>query len=77
MNERTGGFTHGELVMLSNGILFMMENTSKAMDLIKSSEAHDILSKELDRYCQLNNKVCDMMTEPGKEGETDGKQTQS
>lgn len=61
MNERVGSFTHDELIMLSNGILSMMENTSKAMDLIKSSEAYDILEKELERYRQLNNKVCDMM----------------
>lgn len=66
MDERTGGFTRDELIMLSNGILSMMENTNKALALIKSSEAHDILSKELDRYCQLNNKVCDMMGEEGE-----------
>ena len=61
MNARTGGFTHDELTMLSDGILSMMENTSKAMAMIKSSEAHEILEKELERYCQLNNKICDMM----------------
>ena len=66
MNERKGGFTRDELTMLSDGILSMMENTSKAMDLIKSSEAHDILSKELEKYRQLNNKICDMMGEEGK-----------
>ena len=66
MNERKDSFTHDELIMLSNGILSMMENTNKALALIKSSEAYDILSKELDRYCQLNNKVCDMMGEEGE-----------
>ena len=34
MNARTGGFTHDELTMLSDGILSMMENTSKAMAMI-------------------------------------------
>ena len=55
MNARTGGFTHDELTMLSDGILSMMENTSKAMAMIKSSEAHEILEKELERYCQLKD----------------------
>ena len=68
MNERTGCFTHDELTMLSDGILSMMENTGKAMAMIKSSEAHDILEKELERYCQLNNKICDMMVEPVERG---------
>ena len=62
MNARTGGFTHDELTMLSDGILSMMENTSKAMAMIKSSEAHEILEKE------LNNKICDMMAATGERG---------
>lgn len=66
MNEKTVSFTYDELTMLSDGILSMMENTSKAMALIKSSEAHAILKKELEKYRQLNNKVCDMMGEEGK-----------
>lgn len=66
MNGKTVSFTYDELTMLSDGILSMMENTSKAMVLIKNSKAHDILKKELEKYRQLNNKVCDMMGEEGE-----------
>ena len=69
MDEKTGSFTYDELIMLSDGILSMMENTNKALALIKSSEAHDILSNELKRYCELNYKICDMMGNQGEEGE--------
>ena len=66
MDEKTGSFTYDELIMLSDGILSMMENTNKALALIKSSEVYDILSKELEKYRQLNNKICDMMGEEGE-----------
>ena len=68
MNGKTVSFTRDELIMLSDGILSMMENTSKAMALIKNSEAHEILEKELERYCQLNNKICDMKAATGERG---------
>lgn len=68
MDGKTGSFTYDELIMLSDGILSMMENTNKALALIKSSEAHEILEKELERYCQLNNKICDMMAATGERG---------
>jgi hypothetical protein len=66
MNGKTVSFTRDELIMLSDGILSMMENTNKALALIKSSEAHNILEKELEKYRQLNNKVCGMMGEEGE-----------
>ena len=37
MNGKTVSFTRDELIMLSDGILSMMENTSKAMALDRKS----------------------------------------
>lgn len=68
MNGKENIFTYEELMMLSKGILTMMENVKKAMELTMNHEVNEILSKDLDIYRQLNDKVCRMMVEPGERG---------
>lgn len=68
MGDRTGVFLYEELMMLSKGILAMMENVNKAMELTMNHEVNDILSKDLEIYRQLNDKVCGMMVEPVERG---------
>lgn len=54
-------FSYEELIMLSDGLLTMTENANKAMTLIKSIEASEVLRKEVGKYCALNQKICDMI----------------
>lgn len=54
-------FSYEELIMLSDGLLTMGENANKAMALVRSSEAIDVLRKEVNKYIALNQKVCDLM----------------
>ena len=68
MGDRTDVFSYEELIMLSKGILTMMENTNKAMELTMNHEVNEILSKDLEIYRQLNDKVCGMMAEPIERG---------
>lgn len=68
MGDKKDVFTYEELMMLSKGILTMMENAGKAMELTMNHEVNDILSKDLEAYRQLNDKVCGMMVEPGERG---------
>lgn len=68
MGDKKDVFTYEELIMLSKGILAMMENVNKAMRLTMNSEVNEILSKDLETYRQLNDKVCGMMVEPAERG---------
>lgn len=68
MGGKKDVFTYEELMMLSKGILAMMENVNKAMELTMNHEVNDILSKDLEVYRQLNDKVCGMMVEPVERG---------
>lgn len=52
--------------MLSEGILAVMENTKKAKALTTNSEVHEILSRDMEAYRELSNKICGMMVELGE-----------
>ena len=68
MGDKKDVFSYEELMMLSKGILTMMENVGKAMELTINHEVNDILSKDLEVYRQLNDKVCGMMVETVERG---------
>ena len=68
MGDKKDVFTYEELMMLSKGILAMMENVNKAMELTMNHEVNDILSKDLEVYRQLNDKVSGMMVETVERG---------
>lgn len=61
MNENIGYFTDAELLMLSDGILALVENAEEALRLVKNKDIHGIISQEMQRYSDLNAKVCSMM----------------
>ena len=68
MGDKKDVFTYEELMMLSKGFRAMMENVGKAMELTMNHEVNDILSKDLEVYRQLNDKVCGMMVETVERG---------
>ena len=68
MGDKKDVFSYEELMMLSKGILTMMENVGKALELTMNHEVNDILSKDLEVYRQLNDKVCGMMMETVERG---------
>lgn len=68
MGDRADVFSYEELIMLSKGIIAMMENVNKAMELTMNHEVNDMLSKDLEVYRQLNDKVCGMMVETVERG---------
>ena len=68
MGDKKDVFSYEELMRLSKGILTMMENVGKAMELTMNHEVNDILSKDLEVYRQLNDKVCGMMVETVERG---------
>ena len=68
MGDKKDVFSYEELMMLSKGILTMMENVGKAMELTMNHEVNDILSKDFEAYRQLNDKVCGMMVETVERG---------
>ena len=51
MDENVGCFTEEELLILSEGILSLIQNQA----------VHEIMANELQRYTDLNAKVCMMM----------------
>lgn len=61
MNENIGYFTDAELLMLSDGILALVANAEEALRLVKNKDIHGIISQEMQRYSDLNAKVCSMM----------------
>lgn len=61
MNENMEYFTDEELLMLSDGILALVANAEEALRLVKNREVHGIISQEMQRYSDLNAKVCGMM----------------
>ena len=68
MGDKKDVFSYEELMMLSKGILTMIENVGNAMELTMNHEVNDILSKDLEAYRQLNDKVCGMMVETVERG---------
>lgn len=68
MDDRTVKFSYEELTMLSEGILAVMENTKKAKALTTNSEVHEILSRDMEAYRELGNKIYGMMVEPVERG---------
>lgn len=61
MNENIGYFTDAELLMLSDGILALVANAEEALRLVRNKDIHGIISQEMQRYSDLNAKVCSMM----------------
>ena len=54
-------FTDDELYILSDGILALMENINKACQLVTDKQSIDSLRTALDKYQELNRKICNMM----------------
>lgn len=61
MDENVGCFTEEELLILSEGILSLIQNADNGLALIKNQAVHEIMANELQRYTDLNAKVCMMM----------------
>lgn len=63
MNVNVECFSDAELLMLSDGILALMANAEEALRLVKNKDVHGIISQEMQRYSDLNAKLCGMMGE--------------
>nr|WP_304709564.1 hypothetical protein [uncultured Acetatifactor sp.] len=61
MDENVGCFTEEELLILSEEILSLIQNADKGLALIKNQAVHEIMANELQRYADLNAKLCMMM----------------
>lgn len=61
MNENVGHFTDEELLLLSEGILSLIHNADKGLALIKNHAVHEIMAEEMQKYTDLNAKLCMMM----------------
>lgn len=61
MNENMEYFTDEELLILSDGILALVADAEEALRLVKNRDVHGIISQEMQRYSDLNAKVCGMM----------------
>lgn len=60
VDKRDMSFSSKELNMLSLGMLALIDNMSKAFGLFHNGKAYEILSKDLDEYHKLHNKICNM-----------------
>lgn len=58
IEKKDSGFSAKELNLISLGILSMIDSTNKALGLIYDGEAKGILSRSLETYRDLNNKIC-------------------
>lgn len=61
MGENKEVFTDEELLILSNGIRSLVANADKALQLVKNKDVHRIISEEMQKYSDLEVKVCMMM----------------
>lgn len=61
MSENVECFTDEELLLLSDGILSLAANAEKALHLVKNKDVHRIISQEMQKYSDLNAKLCGMM----------------
>lgn len=61
MSENKGCFTDEELLILSDGIRSLVANADKALHLVKNKDVHRIISDEMQKYSDLDAKLCMMM----------------
>ena len=54
-------FTDDELYMLSDGLLALIRNVNNASKLVCHSKTLDALETELEKYKELNTKICKML----------------
>lgn len=47
-----------ELIMLSNGILALINNAGTAKTLVTDAETHEAINKEVNKLVALNSKIC-------------------
>lgn len=62
-NNNEKQFTDDELRILSNGILSLIDNVTKALNLICDSKSVEILLASQEKYRELNTKICGMIKE--------------
>ena len=60
-NKTETQFTDDELYMLSDGMLALIRNINKAAKLVCDSKTLDTLEVELEKYRELNTKICKML----------------
>lgn len=53
-------FTQEELIILSDGLLALMNNVYKAQKLIRNEKIREELDREVDKYQELNLKVLEL-----------------
>ena len=56
-------FTDDELRILSNGILSLIDNVTKALNLVYDSKSVEVLLTSQEKYRELNTKICGMIKE--------------
>lgn len=61
MDENKEVFTDEELLILSDGIRSLVANADKASHLVKNKDVHRIISEEMQKYSDLDAKLCMMM----------------
>jgi len=61
MDENIEVFTDEELLILSDGIRSLVANADKALHLVKNKDVHRIISEEMQKYSDLDAKICMMM----------------
>lgn len=62
-NNNEKQFTDDELRMLSNGILSLIDNVTKALNLVCDSKSVKVLLASQEKYRELNTKICEMIKE--------------
>ena len=60
-DQRNTEFTDDELYLLSEGLLALIGNTTKAMQYTYDRTALEALNVAMNKYSALNSKVCGMM----------------
>lgn len=62
-NNNEKQFTDDELHILSNGILSLIDNINKALNLVCDSKSVEVLLASQEKYRELNTKICGMIKE--------------
>lgn len=61
MNENMESFTDEELLLLCDGIHALVANAEDALRLVKNKDVHEAISQQMQKYSDLNAKLCGMM----------------
>ncbi len=61
MGENIDFFTNEELLILSEGIRALAANADEALKLVKNKDVHRIISEEMQKYSDLDARLCMMM----------------